>query len=181
MNFPCVYQIKNTINKKCYIGATKDFNQRRLTHIYSLRSGVNQNHELQQDYNLYGEEFFRFDVLCFSDEKMILEFESRLIKQRNKNGSPLYNQREMNGHCCYLKESVNGMVRKLIKAGFNKWRIKSYYYGERNARYLDAIQLAKIFGTDAVIWMDARGSELAKNVQARKDAMPAEVVKWFRS
>jgi group I intron endonuclease len=75
-----VYQIRNLINNKVYIGSSKNIKSRRRDHLYYLRHGQH-NRYLQQDWNKYGENNFIFEVLleCSDDRKTLLAEEQKLL------------------------------------------------------------------------------------------------------
>lgn len=58
-----IYQIKNKINSKSYIGSTKSFKKRVRRHLRDLRKGKHHSIYLQRAYNKYGEENFIFSIL----------------------------------------------------------------------------------------------------------------------
>ena len=55
-----IYKILNNINGKIYIGSTKNFNKRWVTHKYLLRLNKHENKHLQYAWNKYGEVHFEF-------------------------------------------------------------------------------------------------------------------------
>lgn len=55
-----IYMILNIINNKCYVGSTKNFNERKRGHLSKLRSNKHHNDYLQSSYNKYGEKSFAF-------------------------------------------------------------------------------------------------------------------------
>jgi group I intron endonuclease len=63
MKEPCVYQILNTVNGESYIGSTAFPATRKREHLNSLKGNRHQNKRLQQAWNVYGEDAFRFQVL----------------------------------------------------------------------------------------------------------------------
>lgn len=63
-NFGYVYEIKNVVNNKRYIGATKNIRFRFRQHKTSLNSGEHHSKTLQDDFNKYGLENFIFKVLA---------------------------------------------------------------------------------------------------------------------
>jgi group I intron endonuclease len=58
-----IYQIKNKVNGKIYIGSTNNLNKRWNNHRSKLRNGEHENSYLQQAWNKYGEDAFEFSVL----------------------------------------------------------------------------------------------------------------------
>lgn len=59
-----MYTITCTVNDKIYIGITKSFKERVINHKKELRRGIHRNSNLQYDYNIYGVDFFEYDIIC---------------------------------------------------------------------------------------------------------------------
>lgn len=76
-----VYMILNIENNKMYIGSTVDSEKRFRSHLNGLRGQYHENRKIQKDFNIYGEECFRFITLCetVSIEER-LEIEESLIQ-----------------------------------------------------------------------------------------------------
>ncbi len=62
-----VYQIRNTINDRIYIGSSFDIAARWREHKYDLRMNKHRNQHLQNAYNKYGKEAFVYEVLEILD------------------------------------------------------------------------------------------------------------------
>ena len=60
---PGIYQIRNIINNKIYIGSTVNLYDRLHTHKTYLKSNKHHNKHLQLSFNKYGKENFRFEVI----------------------------------------------------------------------------------------------------------------------
>lgn len=58
-----VYQIRNIINNRIYIGSSFDIAARWREHKYNLRMNKHRNQHLQNAYNKYGKEAFVYEVL----------------------------------------------------------------------------------------------------------------------
>jgi group I intron endonuclease len=58
-----VYQIKNAVNGKIFIGSCLDLPGKRNSQHFQLKLGSHHNKELQADWNLYGPDAFSFEVL----------------------------------------------------------------------------------------------------------------------
>lgn len=59
-----IYQIRNLVNGKVYIGSTTESFKRRWFHHEScLKNGTHKNKHLQSAYNKYGKENFVFEVM----------------------------------------------------------------------------------------------------------------------
>lgn len=69
-----IYQIVNTINGMCYIGQTKErFVRRYWHHKWLLQNQKHFNQHLQNDWNVYGANAFKFEVLQVVDVVDILD------------------------------------------------------------------------------------------------------------
>lgn len=58
-----IYQIRNTVNGKVYVGQAEDIPARWREHRYDLRMGLHSNSHLQAAYNKYGKAAFEWSVL----------------------------------------------------------------------------------------------------------------------
>lgn len=94
-----IYTIENIVNGKIYIGESLDIYRRwHKEHIPQLRRDCHYNKELQKEFNKYGEENFRFEVLeRYSEDNpiitkaKILILESYYMDSFKKSGICLYN------------------------------------------------------------------------------------------
>jgi len=81
-----VYKIINIIDNKVYVGGTSGLNQRKSCHFSELKRNIHKNHKLQDAYNLYGVDNFRFEIIEFVDDKVTLgEREEYWIQQLRSN------------------------------------------------------------------------------------------------
>ena len=98
-----VYCITCEKNNKVYIGCSNCIIYRWGTHIKELTKNNHVNRELQRDFNRYGIENFRFEVLetCLEDE--IYEYETYYINQMLENDMYLYNEKKT----CYYTGKHN--------------------------------------------------------------------------
>lgn len=83
-----VYEIKNLVNGKTYIGSSSNYVRRSRTHKTALRSGKHQNSHLQRAWLKYGESSFTFTVLILCSSEMMRFYEQRCIDGL----TPQYNQ-----------------------------------------------------------------------------------------
>ena len=58
-----IYQIKNSLNEKIFIGSAKNLHGKSNSYKFQLDSGLHINKELQEDYSKYGEANFTFEIL----------------------------------------------------------------------------------------------------------------------
>lgn len=108
-----IYQIKNIIDGKKYIGQTVNFLARKEKHLSCLRRQVHDNPYLQKAYNKYGEESFEFSILhqeeC--DQERLNQLEEEYIEKYDT-----YN----NGYNCNRGgQQHNGFESKLKQDDIN--------------------------------------------------------------
>ena len=58
-----IYQIRNTVNGRIYIGSSLDIAARWREHKYDLKKNQHRNNHLQNAYNKYGKDAFVYEVL----------------------------------------------------------------------------------------------------------------------
>ena len=106
-----IYQIRNIINNKIYIGSTKNLNRRRKEHFGLLRLNKHCNTKLQNSFNKYGKENFIFEVVEFCEIEYLTECEQYWIDKLNvfKNG---YNENPRANMPPILKGELNGMYNR---------------------------------------------------------------------
>lgn len=79
-----IYQIRNLINEKIYIGSAKSLPKRKNIHFCELKNGKHHSVKLQRAFNKYGEENFVFEVIEFVEDKSkLLECEQYWIDRFN--------------------------------------------------------------------------------------------------
>ena len=84
-----IYQIRNSINNKVYIGSAVNLATRKRQHFNFLRTNKHPNRHLQRSYNIHGESCFNFSILHECDIDMLVFFEQYFIDDYSVNR--LYN------------------------------------------------------------------------------------------
>lgn len=99
-----VYQIKNLVNEKILVGSTPNINGKKNSFRFQLRAGTHMNSGLQNDYNIFGDDNFVFEIvdllepkeevnISYSEELKVLEemwieklqpFDERGYNKRNQ-------------------------------------------------------------------------------------------------
>jgi len=74
-----VYQIENLMNGKVYIGSSQNISKRWATHISFLNGGIHSNKHLQNAWNLYGKENFKFTIIEECRKEFLLDREQHSI------------------------------------------------------------------------------------------------------
>lgn len=73
--FSCIYQIRNLINEKIYVGSAFNFHKRIQAHEHRLRFNKHVNKHIQAAYNKYGKDNFVFEILEECEKEKIIERE----------------------------------------------------------------------------------------------------------
>ena len=78
-----IYCIENLINNKKYIGQSIDIEKRWATHKSELNGDAHCNSKLQNAWNLYGENSFKFYVIEMCSKDVLDDLEQYYIKNLN--------------------------------------------------------------------------------------------------
>jgi group I intron endonuclease len=81
-----IYEIKNKLTGKSYIGSSKQIQKRWEQHLLALRKGIHHSVLLQRAWNKYGEDYFEFLIKEECGEGQLLEREQQYL-----NLKPEYN------------------------------------------------------------------------------------------
>lgn len=89
-----IYRIVNLKNNKVYIGSSINIEKRFREHLSLLRKNIHFNNHLQNAFNKYGENNFKFEKLIEVPEEMLLLKEEEYIKKNLaiKNGYNILNK-----------------------------------------------------------------------------------------
>lgn len=128
-----VYNIKNNIDGKQYIGSSINIKRRFLYHQKYLRRKEHFNHYLQNAWNKYGEENFEFKVLLYCDKKNLLFYEQRAIDVYVAFGSGGYNLRPKAENQLGFKFSEESRKRM---SDFQKGKVISKEHREKISKAL---------------------------------------------
>jgi group I intron endonuclease len=104
-----IYRIINKINKKCYIGASKNIENRFYRHKRDLLLNNHHSGILQLDYNNYGENNFVFEILVNCLDEQLSNLEKEFIEFSNS----AYN--------IFKVKNNNFKIPELLLAKFNKY------------------------------------------------------------
>lgn len=103
----CIYQIRNTVNGKLYIGSAVNFLGRCRQHRHDLRHGKHGNSILQRAWRKYGATAFVFSKLLVCSKTNLLFYEQRALDALN----PDYNICLVAGNSLGLKRSKEARAR----------------------------------------------------------------------
>lgn len=116
-----IYKITNLVNNKVYVGQAIDLEKRLSEHRFSLLGNRHINKHLQNAWNKYGEENFKFEVIEVCSEDKLTEREQYWIDYYGgMNSNNNYNQREASSKGHLSEESKQKMsisqLGHLVKA-----------------------------------------------------------------
>jgi len=77
-----VYQIRNLVDGKVYVGSAVNLKNRWVHHRKKLRKGTHHSNHLQRAWTKYGEDTFIFEVLGLCEKNGLLDEEQKLLDQR---------------------------------------------------------------------------------------------------
>ena len=132
-----IYYIQNTVTNQIYIGQSKRLNERKRKHYFDLRNNKHQNSHLQNSFNKYGEENFKYGVIehCEPDRLDELEIAYINLYKMKKHG---FNICDGGANVCPDNSNEHhGMWREDISND----KIKEMYLGDYNSK-----QIAEHFG-----------------------------------
>lgn len=102
-----IYEIRNKINGKRYIGRSKDIERRKIEHLTMLENGMHNSIKLQRAWNKYGDDSFEFNVVEeVKNKKMLHSKESKYIKQFDS---------MLNGYNMIAPEDIKQLTKKELK------------------------------------------------------------------
>ena len=96
-----VYKITNIVTNQIYIGSSIKITQRFKEHLKYLRGNYHHSGKLQNSFNKYGEENFKFDVLEECSKEVYLQREQHFIDILD----PFFNICKVAGNCTGRKFS----------------------------------------------------------------------------
>ena len=149
-----IYYIQNTITGQLYIGQTSRLDERESEHFRQLRDNCHFNKHLQNSYNKYGEDAFKFEIIERCSPECLDKYEKAYVDMYNlkKHGFNI-----CDGGLNVCPDNSNekhGMWRQDI----SNEKIKELYLGDYTAKdlakYFDCSRrtierrLRKIFGDE---------------------------------
>ena len=119
MSDPCVYAIRRTDTRDCYIGSTVDISCRLRTHMNKLRKNTHINNRLQGALNKYGPDAFNTELLEIVRDRSRLTSREQWWLDHVEHAYNLHTQ----AHIAGLSHVVSNETReKLRQANLGKKR-----------------------------------------------------------
>ncbi len=124
-----VYEIRNTLNNKVYIGSSVSLSRRMSVHRLQLSKGNHPNPHLQFAFNKYGQDAFHIKPLIICAEKDILFYEQRIMDGYKANQPEYgYNTRIVVETCAGIKKTPE-QRQKLCESA--RRGPAHHYYGKK--------------------------------------------------
>lgn len=146
-NLCCVYQIKNKLNNKSYIGSTINLHNRIIRHLWYLKHNIHHSPKLQQSFNKYGIENFEVNILCELEKNkhiQILEEEYIKMLESVDKGYNILSTTKPSSYGFKLSEEQK---RKAIQKSCKKVIAFDRYSGEKIREFDSVRQAATFFNT----------------------------------
>lgn len=135
-----VYQIRNVINGKIYLGSTsRRFSQRKAEHFKNLRKGLHKNRHLQNAWNKYGSKNFVFEIIEVCDKEKCVEREQHYLCTLH----PQYNHRPNAASNLGCKWNDNQWKKCLPKKGRESFFFSGEFFKFRNLISGEEVTLPK--------------------------------------
>jgi group I intron endonuclease len=140
-----VYKIINITNNKLYIGSSTDVKYRLSRHKHELRKNKHDNIYLQNAWNKYGEDCFKFEVMLYCEKEYLVKKEQEMIDYyqstwQNKG----YNICAIAGNCLGIKRSKE--FKDNMKGNTNNKGRKEYHTSEETKQKQRKAKLGKPSG-----------------------------------
>lgn len=140
-----VYEIRNIVNGKRYVGSAVDSRVRFQRHRRDLRKGKHINNHLQSAWDKYGEDAFKFVVLAsYDNDKAMHEAEERIIRTEwDENHTKLYNAKIGVARAPLHPQEVKDKISVRVREEHTKKRgvYKGYKQSaEHSAKISEALQ-----------------------------------------
>ena len=143
-----IYQIKNIINDKIYIGSAVNLYKRKIDHFSTLVKNTHHNNYLQKSYNKYGKDAFTFEVLFTCPKKDLIRLEQYHINNYN----PEYNICRIAGSILGIKRSEETKKKQSLVAKNRVWtqeqinaRLEGIKNGDRTSKPIIKMDLDNNF------------------------------------
>jgi len=107
-----VYRIINLLNEKFYIGSTIDLMKRKVNHFNILKINKHKNKHLQNSWNKYGEENFKFEIIeLVEDVNNLIDREQYYISKYWDSCKTCYNISPTAGNTLGVKMSEESKMK----------------------------------------------------------------------
>lgn len=107
-----IYQIRNLVNDKIYIGSAIKLTKRKNDHLSDLSRGKHCNSYLQRSYDKYGKDKFKFEILMTCPKEDLIRVEQYHLD----NYKPEYNICKTAGNVLGIKRTDKTKLKMSLAA-----------------------------------------------------------------
>lgn len=171
---PGVYQIRNLVNGKVYVGLTVNLKNRWYGHKKDLRKGVHCNPHLQSSWWEYGEENFAFEVLEeVVDRSLLSGLERGFISKLNSADPSFGYNLSTGGESGFHRsretaEKIGASNRGKVRTPEMKTHMRSVKAGQGKGRVKSEQEIANLKAAHARRRKDPEGYAAFRTPEARK-------------
>lgn len=143
-----IYQIRNVLNDKIYIGSSKNLKKRWTRHRSDLKMNCHHSDYLQRSWNKYGKDFFVLEVIEETDDlfRRELFWIETLCPEYNVGGVGGGDNLTNNPNRDKIIEQMKATLNKTIGALSEEERSKKWgKSGENNPNWKNGISSQKVF------------------------------------
>lgn len=192
-----IYKITNLVNNKVYIGQSRNLQSRITRHKYRLKNNEHINKHLQNSYNKYGNDSFKYEIIEYCEENILNERECHWILHFNSHNR-LYGYNNMIPnpneskfyHSDETKQKISEKSKKYSKEELISYLQEYYYHCGKvpTCRDIDNFNsptimvYIKTFGSykNALIEADLYDFVTDKSPFNKKDYTKDEILQLFR-
>lgn len=155
-----IYKITNQINGRFYIGSTNNLIKRYYTHVYDIRSNKKTCIKLIRAVKKYGEDNFKFEILCECDANETIKIEQGYIDSLK----PEYNIAKIAGSNAGIKRTKEVKLKK-SDSQKEKWKDSGY-----REKHLESLSKN---------WKNGSSHKMAKLTEDQVVEIKKELLKGF--
>jgi group I intron endonuclease len=125
MDNPGVYKILCLLNNKAYIGkSNRNVDEREYEHFKELKANIHWCKELQEDFNKYGIDNFKFEVLeyCTKSRTKFLESSYIIIYKNNCYNNMIPDENGKFRHSISSKEKTRNKLKGVKKLSNDNYK-----------------------------------------------------------
>lgn len=165
-----IYQIRNLINGKFYIGSAINFRRRWNSHISLLRRNLHKNRHLQHSWNKHGQDNFVFEIIEQVDEieNLLIYEQSYLDKYRPFDQNIIFNIFEYTSNI--FESKMPEETKLLLSQSWTKKK-KEKISNLSKQRWLDPIVRKKMIEGIKAFWTHERKMEKSFSQIGEKNFM----------
>jgi group I intron endonuclease len=112
-----IYKIENLVDKKIYIGSSINLESRKYKHFWMLDNDKHDNNHLQNSYNKFGKDIFKFEILEICDTTELFERENHYIEMYKSNIN------EYGYNLALVTESRRNTYNEEVKTKLSKYNL----------------------------------------------------------